>query len=333
MPQSQNISHAPVTYGGEVYVPIRIDSMRLDTVPEFALYFRAGPAQPFVLYCERSIPFTRAARKRLETNKVEQLYIRGKERKEYHQYLAGHLEAILRDPKLSIKEKSGILYDSAQAVVEDVLSKPPSRNTIDRGKDIVQQTIGFMTSDGFMIEHLLRTISCDYYLYTHSVNVVAYSIALAIHAGFRNPATLRETANGALLHDIGKSTLDARILNKTGALSPAEWEAVQAHPAAGHRMLREVGNVGEIALDVILHHHERLNGSGYPDGLEGDALSPSVQIVTIADVFDALTSDRYHQQRMNTFDALSVMSREMREELNPDFLCAFVEIMGARVKL
>ncbi len=316
-----------------MYYPIRIDSIRLDTVPEFALYFRAGPTQPFVLYCERSIPFTRAARKRLETNRVEQLYVKSAERKEYHHYLAGHLEAILRDPKLTVREKSEILYDSAQAVVEDVLSTPPSRTSVDRGKEVVQQTIGFMTSEGFMLEHLLRTISCDYYLYTHSVNVLAYSIALAIHAGFRNTTMLRDTANGALLHDIGKSAIDTRILNKQSALTASEWELLQGHPSKGHSQLRELGSIGDIALDVVLHHHERLDGGGYPDGLKDSEIQPYVRIVTIADVFDALTSDRYHQQRKSTFEALSVMSQEMRGALDPDLLRAFVEVMGARVKL
>jgi HD-GYP domain-containing protein (c-di-GMP phosphodiesterase class II) len=324
--------HSPITYGGESYVPIRIDSIRLDTVPDFALYFRPGPSQPFVLYCERKLLFTRATRKRLEASRVEQLYIKGTERNEYHRYLSGHLEQILRDPKLDLREKSEILYDSAQAVVETVLSQPPSQATIDNGKEIVQQTISFMTSNSFMLEHLLRTISTDYYLYTHSVNVLAYSLALAMHAGHRNMAVLREAANGALLHDIGMSRIDPALANKKGALTNAEWDRLKEHPKLGYQSLRDLGQIGEVALDIVLHHHEKMDGSGYPDGLRGEEISVYIRIITIADVFDALTTDRVHQPRKSTFDALMVMHQEMRNELDMELLRAFVEVMGVRVR-
>ncbi|HPO15688.1 MAG TPA: HD domain-containing protein [Candidatus Hydrogenedentes bacterium] len=332
MPEVQTVNPVPIPWGGDRYMPIRMDSIRLDTTPDFALYFRPSPEQPFVLYCERNLPFTRAARKRLENSRVSCLYIKQEERLEYNRYLANHLEDILRDPKLNVKEKSTILYDSAQAVVEEVLAQPPTRETIDRGKEVVQQTINFMTAEDFMIEHLLRAISCDYYLYTHSVNVVAYSVALAMRTGQRNSAMLREIANGALLHDVGKRALNAALLNKTTALSAEEWERMKTHPFEGHRMLREFGAIGEIALDIVLHHHEKLDGTGYPEGLKNDAISPFVRMVSIADIFDALTTERYHQKPHNTFEALKIMQRDMRSELDKDLLRAFVDVMAARLK-
>lgn len=332
MPEMPFSNPVPIALGGELYMPIRIDSIRLDTTPDFALYFRPSPEQPFVLYCERNLPFTRAARKRLESSRVACLYIKQEERREYNRYLADHLEDILRDAKLNVKEKSAILYDSAQAVVEDILAHPPTRETIDRGKEIVQHTVNFMTAEDFMIEHLLRAISCDYYLYTHSVNVVAYSVALAMRTGQRNSAMLREIANGALLHDVGKRSLNPALLNKSSALSIDEWERMKTHPVEGHRMLRESGGIGEIALDIVLHHHEKLDGTGYPEGLKNDAVSPFVRIVAIADIFDALTTERYHQKPQNTFNALQIMRNEMRNELDKDLLRAFVDVMAARLK-
>lgn len=311
------------------FVPIHVDSLRMDTHPPFALYIRAAADQPFVLYCERKTAFTLGARRRLRHNQIQELYITERDRNAYSRYVADNLADILKDSRLTVREKSGILYDSAQAVVEDVLKKPSERNHIERGKVIVQRTVEFMRSEEFLLEHLLRTISCDYYLYTHSVNVTAYAIALCMRAGYLDPATLREVANGALLHDVGETR---GTVNKSGALTPNEWEKVKRHPEVGRQILQKTGGLGEIALDIVLHHHEKLDGSGYPHGLRDDEISAFVRIVTIADIFDALTTERHHQKARSTFDALKLMGETMRSHLDMDLFRHFVSMMGANLR-
>jgi len=316
--------------GGGAFISVHTDSIRLDSSPPFALYFQPGADQPFVLYCERKTKFTRDARRRLQQNRINRLYITEKDRGAYSRYLAEHLEDVLDDGRLTVREKSTILYDSAQAVVEDVLKEPTQRNNIERGKAVVQRTVEFMRSKDFMLEHLLRTISCDYYLYTHSINVTAYSIALAMRSGYIDPATLREVANGALLHDVGETTLPPKLKSKKGPLSPDEWKLMRAHPEEGVKLLQKTGCLGEIAQDIVLCHHEKLNGTGYPRKLKGDEISPFVRMVTIADVFDALTTERYHQKKMSTFEALRLMGDSMRDELDNRLFRNFVSMMSGK---
>ena len=318
----------PVEYGSEIYLPINVDAVRVDSTPAFDLYFRPGPDQPFVLYCERNTKFTAEARKRLVVGHVEQLFIRKVQSSDYHRYLAENIEEILKDKKLSSREKSSILYDSAQAVVEEVLADPGSRENVQRGKNIAGQTVAFMTADDFKLEQLIRTISSDYYLYTHSVNVVAYSVALAMRTGHRDRAILREIANGALLHDVGKSKIDPAILNKESGLTAAEWAKIRQVPVLGHDLIQGTSCIGEVALDIILHHQERLNGRGYPHGLKEEEISEFVRIVSIVDVFDALTSDRFHQKPRSSFEALQLMQKDMMQELDHDLFRTFVEMMG-----
>jgi HD-GYP domain-containing protein (c-di-GMP phosphodiesterase class II) len=323
-------SREPVEYGDQVYLPVSISSLLPESVPRFDLYFRPGPEQPFVLYCERNTAFAEEARQRLLNNRIDHVFIRQSQRHEYTRYLAENIATILEDKSLSPRQKSAILYDSAQAVVEDILSEPKSRENIGRGKHIVRHTVDFMSGQSFKLENLLRSISSDYYLYTHSVNVTAYSIALATRAGFTDAATLRELANGALLHDIGKSTVPRELLNKDTALTASEWKRMKDTPRAGYNMLAEMDCVGEVALDIVLHHRERINGLGYPDGIDEKGLSPFVRIVAIADVFDALTTDRHHQKAKSTFEALRIMNGTMRQELDAELLRKFVELMGNR---
>jgi HD-GYP domain-containing protein (c-di-GMP phosphodiesterase class II) len=318
----------PVQYGSETYLPINADAVRVDTTPAFDLYFRPGAEQPFVLYCERNLAFTAEVRRRIAANHIEQLYIRKAHAADYHRYLAENIDLILRDKSLTPREKSTILYDSAQAVVEEVLANPAARENVQRGKAIVGHTVDFMTDEDFKLEHLLRTISCDVFLYTHSVNVVAYSVALAMRAGHNDKATLREIANGALLHDVGKSKVDPAILNKTTGLNSAEWEKIRKVPRVGFEMMRDAGCIGEIALDIILHHQEKLNGRGYPDQLKDTEISRFVRIVTIADVFDAITSDRFHQKPRSSFEALQLMQKDMKLEIDQDLFRTFIEMMA-----
>lgn len=319
---------APREEAGGGYLPVHTDSIRLDTIPPFALYIRPAADQPFVLYCERKTEFTRDARRRLMQNRINQLFIAEKDRAAYSRYLAEHLADVLDDSRLTVREKSNILYDSAQAVVEDVLKEPTQRANIERGKAIVQRTVEFMRSKDFMLEHLLRTISCDYYLYTHSINVTAYSIALAMRSGYIDPATLREVANGALLHDVGETAVNGTIKNKKGALTADEWDQMRKHPVEGVKILQKTGCLGEIAQDIVLSHHEKLNGTGYPNKRKADEISPFVRIVSIADVFDALTTDRHHQPRKSTFEALKLMNETMRDELDTQLFRNFVSMMG-----
>ncbi len=323
----------PIEENGAWYRPIHLEALRVDSVPRFDLYLQTSPNAPFVLYCECNTPFTDSARQRLAQLPYQQLYISEAQRTQYSQYLTEHLADLLQEPALSIKEKSKVLYDSAQAVIEEVMSKPLELESVQRTKAIADHTVAFMTAEDFMIEHFLRTISCDYYLYTHSVNVVAYSVALAMHVGYRDAATLRELANGALLHDIGMSQLKEHLVEHERPLSTNERKHLEEHPRIGYEMARETGALGEIALDIILHHHERLNGAGYPDRLQNEDIGFFTRMVGIADVFDALTTDRRHRPKKNTFEALSLMSGTMAKQLDPELLRLFISIMGAPEKL
>ncbi|HNT87212.1 MAG TPA: HD domain-containing phosphohydrolase [Candidatus Hydrogenedentes bacterium] len=325
-----NIVTAETGPGGETYRPVAIASIRLNTAPTFDLHFRPGPAQPLVLYSQRGLPITHETLRRLGENRIETLYIHEDALSEYRQYVAENLYDILADAKLPIRDKANILYNTAQAVLEEVFEHPPTRETVAQGKEISRHTVDLMTADGFTLEDLLRTISTDYYLYTHSVNVATYAVALALRAGYADTPTLREIANGALFHDVGMSRIDPAIRAARAPLTPDQWARLKQHPVEGHALLESLGCLGEVALDIVLHHHERLDGKGYPHGLGDKALSPFVRMVSVCNVFDALTTDRHHQPARKTFAALHIMQTEMRHELDQGCVRMFIEMMGLR---
>jgi len=180
---------------------------------------------------------------------------------------------------------------------------------------------------GAMLLGLARLKTADNYTYMHSVAVCALMTALASELGLA-PEQIRSAGLAGLLHDIGKMAVPAAILNKPGSLSDAEFSSVRAHAAAGHRMLLEVDDVDPAVLDVCLHHHEKLDGSGYPAGLQGAQISLYARMGAICDVYDAITSNRPYKQGWCPADSLRRMAAWRGGHLDAQLFAAFVKCLG-----
>ena len=156
---------------------------------------------------------------------------------------------------------------------------------------------------------LLRTL-CSYvpWVYAHSINVAIISLMIAIKDG---DAELSEVGVGAFLHDIGKLMVSKAILEKRGSLDEHETLSMRQHCILGINIIKDFG-LPETSTTVILQHHERMDGSGYPYGLDGAHIHRNSQIVMVADVFDALTTHRPYRPAYDKDTALSIMKKEAK---------------------
>jgi len=173
---------------------------------------------------------------------------------------------------------------------------------------------------------LARLKNRDEYTYMHSVSVCALMVALARELGL-DEATTREAGIAGLLHDVGKMLVPEHILNKPGRLSDDEFAQMRTHPERGHEALVRSGNVPEGALDVCLHHHERFDGSGYPQGLGGEKISLLARMGSVCDVYDAITSDRPYKQAWRAADSLGRMA-QWQGHFDTRIFHAFVRTVG-----
>ncbi len=173
---------------------------------------------------------------------------------------------------------------------------------------------------------ITRLKSVDAYTHLHSIAVSALMIHFGRHLGLAS-GEVALLGQAGLLHDIGKMQLSSAILAKTGGLTPLELEKVRAHPRAGYEMLRREAGVPDMVAEVCLHHHERVDGTGYPDGLAAESLGPSVRIASICDVYDAVTSLRPYKKPWRPEDALHRMAR-WRGHFDPELLALFAACMG-----
>ena len=154
---------------------------------------------------------------------------------------------------------------------------------------------------------LVRLKTRDDYSYMHSVAVCALMISLARGLGMGADAC-REAGLAGLLHDVGKALMPLEVLNKPGKLTDAEFTVMRSHPMRGHALLAESGTAGAVAMDVCLHHHERIDGGGYPHRLPGEQLSTLVRMAAVCDVYDAITSNRPYKSGWDPAHSIAQMA-------------------------
>jgi HD-GYP domain-containing protein (c-di-GMP phosphodiesterase class II) len=307
------------------FLPIYLETLRLDTILDFDLYIRAA-SEP-ILYRSKNLPFTDTTKGKLLDSRVTRLYVKPDQKGNYQRYIEQNLNLIIEDDKVPEPKKAGILYETSKGLVKDVLANPTLGDNIRRSKDLVANTVEYILRGREAFLNLLRITSFDYYTYTHSVNVCTFTVALAQKIGFNDRESLGNLGVGALLHDVGKVKIPERIIKKRSALSAAEFAVMKKHPGFGNDILRESNLLVEESYIPVLQHHERLNGSGYPRGLKEKEIHEFGKLIAIADVFDALTTQRVYQAAMETYPALKLMY-EMNEHFDDRYLREFTILLG-----
>lgn len=154
---------------------------------------------------------------------------------------------------------------------------------------------------------LARLKNADEYTYMHSVAVCALMVSLGRQLSL-NDDQCRDAGMAGMLHDLGKAAMPQDILNKPGKLTNEEFDIIKTHPLRGYEMLLDSTNVSDGAKDVCRHHHERMDGTGYPDALPGDKISLFARMGAVCDVYDAVTSDRPYKAGWDPAHALSQMA-------------------------
>jgi len=198
---------------------------------------------------------------------------------------------------------------------------------LDQVEPVVQNITESILRNPGALTGLLRIKNKDDYTFLHSVSVCTLLVAFCRSAGM-DPKLTRQAGLGGLLHDTGKALVPDEVLNKPGRLTDEEFEIIRKHPKDGYDILLKTPGVGEIPLDITLHHHERMDGSGYPDKLLGDKISTVAQMAAIVDVYDAITADRCYHKGMSAAEALRKIYEWSKFHFNPQHVQSFMRCVG-----
>ncbi|WP_332888672.1 HD-GYP domain-containing protein [Salipaludibacillus keqinensis] len=202
---------------------------------------------------------------------------------------------------------------------------------------IVKEILSEIQSNKEAVSMLSDVISYDSYVFHHSLNVTVYSLALGQKMGLTDPQ-LHELGLGAMLHDIGKMSIPIEILNKQEKLSDEEFDQIQSHATVGFEMLRKSHTLSLLTAHCAFQHHERIDGSGYPRNISGDDIHFYAKIIGIADVFDAVTSNRVYRRAMLPHEGMELLYSGAGTLFDKDAVDLFSKIVaiypvGLEVKL
>ena len=171
--------------------------------------------------------------------------------------------------------------------------------------------------------NLMDIKSFDDYTFTHNINVATISLFIGEALGLSKD-DLFELGMGCMLHDVGKINIPIEILNKNGKLTDQEFAQMKSHPMKGFEILQKSRNISERARRVALEHHEKYDGSGYPNNIRGNAISLFGRICAVADVYDALTTDRPYRVAMQPYDAMKILIAGIDKHFDPNILNTFI---------
>ena len=239
---------------------------------------------------------------------------------------SGNLSRAL-DSTLPSSEKAEAIVEHSADLISQLLSKQLTNDSVHGAVVALKGMIGSFITDSELSDELLKITSHDYYTYTHSVSVGFKAMVFAKHyLGTADQVLLKELGVGFFLHDAGKAGVDPAILNKPGKLSSSEWEIMRGHPEMGVIQLKQASSLSEEIEIIVVQHHEKLDGSGYPYGLKGKEFHLFGQICALADIYDALTAKRSYKEGMTSFDALLLMKQKMAHHFDAKVLNSFIKL-------
>ena len=279
-----------------------------------------------ILYSGNGYRWTRQELHELMHNGIKWFFIRPSDfsRAEMYEKVA-RLPAINKNEAPPIRLQS--IHDVAKTFTQYLYEGELTPTCIDKAQMIAQSLAECIKEEPGCIKEISGLNDHDQYTYLHSVRVATYALSIAIQMGITDDKNLQDIALGGILHDIGKTMIPLQLLNKSGPLTTSEWNLMREHPQFGFDKLQDLV-IGHVPREIALHHHEKLNGKGYPDALEASSIIAEVQIATLADVFDALTSSRSYQNKRSRYEALDFIKHKLlRTEISVDVFKALIECL------
>ena len=234
------------------------------------------------------------------------------------------LRQVLKSKTIPAENKAAVVKNASLVLMTRLLEDPSAQN-IKEAKQGIFDMVDCIISDDDTSKCLITITDHDLYTYTHSVNVGLLALLLAKNL-FKGSYihNMRELGAGFFLHDLGKVSIDPAIINKPGRLNEEEMNIVRKHPLNGAKILEKSKQLSDEANIIVMQHHEREDGSGYPQKLKGKEIHLYARICSIADVYDALTSERSYKEKLPPLEALKVMRDQMINHFQRDLFERFV---------
>lgn len=288
--------------------PISLEQLEPGSVLPCNIWMKRGEDR-IVLYRSRNLSLEESHLRRLREAGVEQLLIGFDDAQHWSDYVGSRVQRLAADGSQPIESRLRSVIEISAQTMRQVFEDPRAPHAYQSVRHVGSAISHLMQQPG-ALGPAVRLMSHDYYTYTHSMQVSMYAVALAQACGESHPERLRSIGLGCLMHDVGKCDLPREVLNKPGRLDAREWDMIRRHPDNGVGILRGQGCDDPLVLEIVAHHHERLDGSGYPHRLAGRRIGFVARVAAICDAFDAMTTDRSYARAKRGAEALQIIRNE-----------------------
>jgi HD-GYP domain-containing protein (c-di-GMP phosphodiesterase class II) len=300
---------------------IPANSIEIGQLP-FNLYY--PDRGRMVLFCRSGFPVTPRHKELLKAS-PRVFFVGSDEMDSYFDYAYDRLERIIDSPEIRIADKAMVLHGIGRRTVQSLMEDPRSGEALAHSDKVVTSYIDLVLSSREAARHLFALSAADAYTFSHSVNVCTFCLLIGERMYGQDKNILWELGMAGLLHDIGKTMVNQEILFKPARLTEAEMQEVRKHALYSHQLIKEHG-LPESVQAAGRSHHERLDGSGYPEGKKGKDTHAYAKIAAVSDVYDAITSNRVYKKERPHLFALTEMSA-MKEKFEPTIFDALLQIV------
>jgi HD-GYP domain-containing protein (c-di-GMP phosphodiesterase class II) len=232
-------------------------------------------------------------------------------------------------PTIDEIEKAEQIHKRAKEVTKRILTDVRMGRSINTAatKEVVNELVSTCMNSPSVFPTMTRLKDFDDYTFTHSLNVSIISMAIGRKLN-KNEKDLNTIGLAGIMHDLGKMKIPEKILNKPDKLSEEEFRIMKQHPVRGYDLLKHYTDFSEDILLSVLQHHEKADGTGYPGGLMEKQIHPNAKIISISDVYDAVTSDRVYHQGRSPSEALKLIFENSGKHFNETLVKFFINLMG-----
>ncbi len=301
------------TINNESYYKIEKEFIDPEIPINFCLYLHDGKSFNLLLDASEENP------KNISDNKLSEgdILISKKDLNRYNEYL----QKLIKEGKTETK----ILKETTKLILRDIYSEPINRKNLMILGDKIDEIINYGTIESKVLENFLIMKKLDNYNYVHSLNVMTLSLSLGLKIKL-DKEDLRLLGIASALHDIGKIKISPFILSKIGKLTEKEFQIFKTHVIESVKIAKELGLPNKV-IDGIAHHHEKLNGNGYPFKLKGEKISFFGKVIAIADAYEMLTTPKTMRYALTPYNALMILVQD-KGCYDKSLLETFIKILG-----
>ncbi len=308
----------------EEFLQFKVSLLRDNSRTLFDIYCKVK--NDFILFSKANYKWTLAELQELLKANVRDLYYHKRDFPLFKKFKSSIIPKVEIDHNAPPQKRLISIQKVGSDLMEALFEGEVKKEAIDNANILIDEVLNCLNEDMSSIQVLQHLANHDYYTYFHSVTMSSYACAISKKMGNPDEKT-KLIGLGSLLHDIGKKEISLSIINKPGPLTPEEWEIMKNHPSMGYNLLKEQ-EIDPVSLDIILHHHEKLDASGYPDGLSAKDISFESQISFLSDVFSALTTNRSYHYRRTRLDAFQLIKDKMKGQYNKDIFKILVYLFS-----